>query len=125
MRHKQSGMDIRLKTAKYTFDGQEMTLCCNMNVLADVQEAFGGNLSNALNNATTKTVMCFLTAMINDYLDSEGSDKSYTVKQVGRLIPPSKLTEITSLVIELTTAALRGDEEPEPKNANATRKTNP
>ena len=118
-------MDIRLKTAKYTFDGQEMTLCCNMNVLADVQESFGGNLSNALNNATTKTVMCFLTAMINDYLDSEGSDKSYTVKQVGRLIPPSKLTEITSLVMELTTAALRGDEESEPKNAEATRKTNP
>lgn len=114
-------MDIRLKTARYTFDGQEMTLCCNMNVLAEVQEAFGGNMSNALKSATTKTVMCFLTAMINDYLDSEGSRKAYTVKEVGRLIPPSELSEITSLVMELTTAALRGDEDAEAKNAKATR----
>ena len=89
-------MDIRLKTAKYTFDGQEMTLCCNMNVLADVQEMFDGNISKALRSATTKTIVCFLTAMINDYLDSEGSDKSYTVKQVGRLIPPSQLSGVTS-----------------------------
>lgn len=118
-------MDIRLKTAKYTFDGQEMTLCCNMNVLADVQEMFGGNISKALRSATTKTIMCFLTAMINDYLDSEGSDKSYTVKQVGRLIPPSQLSGVTSLVMDLTAAALRGDEEAEPKNAKTTRKTNP
>ena len=118
-------MDIRLKTAKYTFDGQEMTLCCNMNVLADVQEMFDGNISKALRSATTKTIVCFLTAMINDYLDSEGSDKSYTVKQVGRLIPPSQLSGVTSLVMDLTTAALRGDEEAEQKNAKTTRKTNP
>lgn len=118
-------MDIRLKTAKYTFDGQEMTLCCNMNVLADVQEMFDGNISKALRSATTKTIVCFLTAMINDYLDSEGSDKSYTVKQVGRLIPPSQLSDVTSLVMDLTAAALRGDEEAEPKNAKTTRKTNP
>lgn len=118
-------MDIRLKTAKFTFDGREMTLCCNMNVLADVQEAFGGNMSNALKAATAKTVMCFLTAMINDCLDSEGCDKTYTVKEVGRLIPPSRLSEITSLVMELTTAALRGDEETEAKNAKATRRESP
>lgn len=118
-------MDIRLKTAKYIFDGQEMTLCCNMNVLADVQEMFDGNISKALKNATAKTIMCFLTAMINDCLDSAGYNKAYTVKQVGRLIPPSQLSEITALVMDLVTAALRGDDETESKNADTTRKMNP
>lgn len=64
-------MDIRLKTVPYTFDGQEMTLCCNMNVLADVQEYFDGSFGRALEKRRTlKANIVFLTAMINDYFDS-------------------------------------------------------
>ena len=83
-------MDIRLKTAPYTFDGLEMTLCCNMNVLADVQEYFDGSFGRALEKRRTlKANIVFLTAMINDYLDSIGSTKRYEVREVGRKLPTS------------------------------------
>ena len=81
-------MDIRLKTAPYTFDGMEMTLCCNMNVLADVQEYFDGSFGRALEKRRTlQANIGFLTAMINDYLDSIGSTKRYEVREVGRKLP--------------------------------------
>lgn len=82
-------MDIRLKTAPYTFDGMEVTLCCNMNVLADVQEYFDGNFGRALEKRRTlQANIVFLTAMINDYLDSIGSTKRYEVREWAANCPP-------------------------------------
>ena len=94
-------MDIRLKTEKYTFDGREVVLCCNMNVLADVQEAYGGDITKALGKGTTKTILNFFAAMVNDYLDTIGETKSYTAKEVGRLLPPSQLRDISAMVMGL------------------------
>ena len=59
--------DIRLKHEPFEFDGRTYMLSCNMNVLADVQSAYGGDISRALNGrATTASFLEFLTAMLND-----------------------------------------------------------
>ena len=41
-------IDMRLERVPFEFDGHTFHLCCNMNVLADVQEAFDGKISEAL-----------------------------------------------------------------------------
>ena len=41
-------IDMRLERVPFEFDGHTFQLCCNMNVLADVQEAFDGKISEAL-----------------------------------------------------------------------------
>lgn len=41
-------IDMRLERVPFEFDGRIYQLCCNMNVLADVQEAFDGKISEAL-----------------------------------------------------------------------------
>lgn len=118
-------MDIRLKTAPYTFDGMEMTLCCNMNVLADVQEYFDGSFGRALEKRRTlQANIVFLTAMINDYLDSIGSTKRYEVREVGRKLPtlPAATRELSDIITCLVSSALIQKEksEDEEKNLNAT-----
>ena len=45
--------DIRLKTEPFELDGKTYLLSCSMNVLADVQEAYGGKISNALSAKAT------------------------------------------------------------------------
>ena len=80
-------MDIRIPTMPFEFNGKEYTLCCNMNVLADVQEAYNGNLMRALvNPGSVKSSMTFLTAMLNDCADSNSWPERYTVRQVGRML---------------------------------------
>lgn len=122
-------MDIRLKTAPYTFDGMEMTLCCNMNVLADVQEYFDGSFGRALEKRRTlQANIVFLTAMINDYLDSIGSTKHYEVREVGRKLPtlPAATRELSNIITCLVSSALIQKEknEDEEKNLNATQNPN-
>ena len=65
--------DIRLKEIPFVFEGRTYILRCNMNVLADVQAAYGGDLSPALSGrGTMRSVMEFLAAMMNDYADEQG-----------------------------------------------------
>lgn len=80
-------MDIRLPTMPFDFNGKKYTLCCNMNVLADVQEAYNGNLMAALRNPSNiKASTTFLAAMLNDCAESNGWAERYTARQVGRLL---------------------------------------
>lgn len=103
---------MRLKTTPFEFDGKTFELRCNMNVLADVQEAYGGIFSKAL-DGTARSVLHFLAAMLNDYAESVGWDERYTSRDVGRALRPSQLNEMTLLVMPLVTDALKGDDEPE------------
>lgn len=94
-------MDIRIPTMSFEFDGKDFVLCCNMNVLADVQEAYNGNLMAALRNpASMKAAMTFLTAMLNDCADSNGWLERYTVRQVGRKLAgnPENVKLLTSQI---------------------------
>lgn len=113
-------MDIRLKYTDIEVGGEAYHICCNMNVLADVQEAFGGDLESALNSkCTVKTIMAFLTAMINDSRDEKG-EPPLTIKEVGRMFAPSQLNAIRKAIMPLVTDALKADGD-ESKNVETTR----
>lgn len=102
-------MDIRLKTEPFEFDGRTFQLCCNMNVLAEVQEAFSGNFYAALRASTSiKGLQTFLTAMLNDYADQQGWDVHYEVSQVGRMLDPSAaaMRKRNAMIMNLVSAAL-------------------
>ena len=76
-------MDIRLKTVPYEYCGHKLNLCCNMNVLADLQEE--GSLDALLDG--TKSLRSFnmlMAAMINDAADADGVDLHVTHREFGR-----------------------------------------
>lgn len=110
-------MDIRQKTAPFEFDGKVFQLTCNMNVLAEVQESFDGAITKALAvKRSLRAVNTFLTAMLNDYADSQGWPERYDVKTVGRMLDPTPaaMNERNSLVMGLVRAAFTvPNEEPE------------
>ena len=104
--------DIRLKTTKYTVAGKEYELRCNMNVLADVQEANGGDLAAALaDSRSMKTALQLGAAMLNDCADANGWPERFTERQLGRLIPPKEIGKFSAIVTDLLYSALRADDE--------------
>ena len=99
-------MDIRLKTIPFEFEGKTYTLACNMNVLADVQEAFGGDLDAALQaKSSVRSALEFLAAMLNDSADSNGWHERFTARQLGRKIPARNNLELFSMVMDLVANA--------------------
>lgn len=77
--------DIRLETLPFEFDGKTWQLCCNMNVLADVQEAYSGSIGEALSGANPmRSVLIFLAAMMNNYAEDMGWPERYEARQLGR-----------------------------------------
>lgn len=80
--------DIRLEELPFDLDGKTYLLRCNMNVLADVQEAFGGTIGGALSGeSVNRSVMEFLAAMLNDYADEMDWPERFTARQLGRRLP--------------------------------------
>ena len=108
--------DFRLKSAQFEWRGEKINLCCTMYVLADVQEAYGGDISRAFKGSTMRATLTFLTAMINDATDGD-----LTVREVGREIPISELGYISGVVLPLVTDALKsaGGEDAEKKTETA------
>ena len=93
--------DIRLEEIPFDFDGKTFLLRCNMNVLADVQDAFGGNIGTALAGGNLfRSVLEFLAAMLNDYSDEQGWPERYTARALGRKLSQNTLpaSEIMGLV---------------------------
>lgn len=93
--------DLRLEEIPFDFDGKTYMLRCNMNVLADVQDVYGGQIGTALaGNKPTRSVLEFLTAMLNDYAEEQGWPERYTSREVGRKFAPGTLpvVEIMGLV---------------------------
>lgn len=102
-------MSLPLKTVPFEFEGKVFHLCCNMNVLAAVQERHGGNFLSALNSeASFACVTEFLTAMLNDYADSQGWLERYTTSEVGRALDPSPVAMIerNKMVLGLVFSAI-------------------
>lgn len=80
-------MGIRLEEIPFELNGKEYRLRCNMNVLADVQEQYDGDFISALDDKrTTRSVLVFLAAMLNDYADEKGWEERYTAKSLGRML---------------------------------------
>lgn len=101
-------MDIRLQTKSMELDGKEFKLCCNFNVLADV-ELHGGLETLLRSKSPMNTARVFLSCMMNDYADSMGWPERYTPRKAGRLLPtePQKLNEQVSEIMELVFNAVR------------------
>ena len=107
-------MDIRLKTQPFNFDGKTFQLCCNMNVLADVQSVYEGNIRIALESPDkVRSLLEFLTAMLNDYADSQNWEERYTSRQVGRLLKQSQLNMISETVMGLVVDSLKDESDTE------------
>lgn len=80
-----SGADLRLKELDFPFDERDYKLRCNMNVLADVQEDFGGRITPAVTgDAAIKSTLSFLAAMLNDYAEDMGWPERYTRRELGK-----------------------------------------
>lgn len=111
-------MDIRQKTLPFVFEGRTYKLTCNMNVLADVQEASGGTISTAFDGKRgMKNALMFLAAMMTDYADemdwrdSSGYPLEFTWRALGRVLRPEAVpaAKIFSLVIDALTPPKSGD----------------
>ena len=93
----------RMREIPYELDGKQYRLRCNMNVLADVQEAYDGDFMESLNSKSSmKGILEFLAAMLNDYADEMNWPERFTAKQLGRKLRREEIpgVEIMALVTE-------------------------
>ena len=97
--------DIRLEELPFEFDGKQFLLRCNMNVLADVQDVYEGNIGRALTGGNVfRSVLEFLAAMLNDYAEEKEWPERYTARQLGRKFTQNTLP--TSEIMGLVTRAI-------------------
>lgn len=114
-------MGIRLKTKTLELDGRIFELCCNFNVIADIEELYGG-LGNLLRSergmSSTRTI---LACMMNDYADRMGWDIKYTPKDVGRLLgaSPAAIRKVSADVRELLLDAIAAPDADSPSQMEA------
>lgn len=115
--------DIRLKEYPFEFEGRSYTLRCNMNVLADVQEAYNGDLTPALSlKGTLHSALEFLAAMLNEDADCRGLfesgelPKRFTAKQLGRKLKREQIPMVE--IFSIVTAELTPEAAEEPAEGN-------
>lgn len=115
-------MDVRLKSYPFKFDGAEYTLRCNMNVLAEAQELNGGNFDGLLDKKkSTRSVLLFLAAMLNDDLEERGNKLRFTPREIGQKLTQKEFRDAMQKVMELVIASValpedeRTEEESEKK----------
>ena len=109
-------MDVRLKTMPYEIDGQKLTLCCNMDVLADLQEQSGELQELLESRRSMRSYLRLLAAMINSELRARGQDASYTDAELGRRIGFREFRKNSAAVFGLLISAVAADE---PEDAEA------
>ena len=112
--------DVRQKTAEYEYAGRIYNLTCNMNVLADVQEEYNGDLMRALRSVTSfKSTLRFLAAMLNDAAETQdlrGEDGMLlrvTARELGRKLTMTQTTDAAQLITKLIMAAMPEREDAE------------
>lgn len=116
-------MDVRFKEVPFHFDGQDWTLCCNMWILADVQEEEGGDFSSLISGKhEMKSILRFLAAMLNFDAKERGIPTRYTAFDIGSKLAFPEYNRISGQVMELVAAAVKakdaaGDEPADEKNA--------
>ena len=103
--------DVRQKTAEYEYAGRIYNLTCNMNVLADVQEEYDGDLMRALRSVTSlKSTLRFLAAMLNDAAETL---LRVTARELGRKLTMTQTTDAAQLITKLIMAAMPEREDAE------------
>lgn len=114
---------VKMKEIPFELDGKRYKLRCNMNVLADVQEAYDGDFMESLNSRQSmKSVLEFLAAMLNDYADEQGWPERFTAKQLGRKLYQDEIpgVQIMSLVTEAVLPRKREEAPEEPETDEGT-----
>lgn len=114
--------DVRMREIPFELDGKRYRLRCNMNVLADVQEAYNGDFMQSLDGRRAmKGILEFLAAMLNDYADEQDWPERFTAKQLGRKLHRDEIpgVEIMSLVTEAVLPRKIEDVEPEERAEDA------
>ncbi len=112
-------MDIRLRTDTLELDGRTYTLRCNMNVLADVQEAWDGDLLEALDGRhRLRSALSFCAAMCNDWAKEQGWDERWTPEALGRRVSVYMPGTFADKVMGLVFDALAPADEPEGTEAD-------
>lgn len=127
-------MDLRLQSVPFEYEGRHYELRCNMNVLADVQLAYGGDLTPALyGRGTLRSVLEFLAAMMNDWADEQGwfvpdpytgetiLKDHFTMRRLGRKIrrediPMTKIFALVSEAIKKPKTEQAGPDPDDPGN---------
>lgn len=93
---------IRLEEVPFELDGKTYKLRCNMNVLADAQDAFGGDFSQALDpEHSFRGLTVFLSAMLNDFAEDMGWPERFDARSLGRKLNKYQVPEadIMALVV--------------------------
>ena len=114
---------VKMKEIPFELDGKRYKLRCNMNVLADVQEAYDGDFMESLNSRQSmKSVLEFLAAMLNDYADEMEWPERFTAKQLGRKLYQDEIpgVQIMSLVTEAVLPRKREEAPEEPETDEGT-----
>ena len=107
-------MDLRLQHLCIDLDGKRFDLCCNFNVLADVEEMHGGLGPLLRSPSALHSVRVFLSCMMNDYAERMGWQERYTPRQAGRLLPtqPKEMNAAVQNIMDLVFSAVRPDDDP-------------
>ena len=78
-------MDLRLKTLPFEYGGHKLQLCCNFNVLADLQA--NGELEEMLDEKRSfRNFTRLLAALVNEAANAAGLDLSVTDREIGRAV---------------------------------------
>ena len=113
---------VKMSEVPFELDGKKYRLRCNMNVLADVQEAYGGDFMESLDSKRSmKGILEFLAAMLNDYADEKERPERFTAKQLGRKLRREEVpgVEIMALVTEAVLPRKIEEVEPEEQAEDA------
>ena len=79
--------DIRLQELPFSFEGKVYKLCCNMNVVADVQLQHNGDLKSSITGSSPLyNLLDWLAAMMNNAAEREGWPERITAKELGNRI---------------------------------------
>lgn len=113
-------MDLRLKTLPFEYGGHKLQLCCNFNVLADLQAA--GELDDMLDQEQSfRNFTRLLAALVNEAANAAGLDLSVTDREIGRAVSWKEFKRIQRDVFGLLFAAVLApdDDEAEPDSGEA------
>lgn len=105
-------MDLRLKTLPFEYGGHKLQLCCNFNVLADLQAA--DELDEMLDEKRSfRNFTRLLAAMVNEAANAAGLDLSVTDREIGRTVSWKEFRRIQGDVFGLLFAAVLAPDDDE------------
>lgn len=103
-------MDIRLKTVPFEYNGHNLDLCCNMNVLAELQAT--GGLNPLLDeNQSFRSFLRLLAAMVNEAANRAGIGLVVTDREIGRAVSWKEFRRMRDDIFGLLTAAIIAPDE--------------